>query len=70
MTERDLSQRLEELAIKIEEIADSDLPNWPFELQTVAIELRKLSNEKYTVGHTSWEDVKKVAKNPTKKFPF
>lgn len=55
-TERDLSERLDELATLLESIVDSDSPQTVWE---VAQELRKLSNEKYTPGSVSWADVKK-----------
>lgn len=64
MTNRELSERLEALAIKLEEIVDSDSPQAVWE---VAQELRKLSTEKYTPGSTSWADLQQQLKKPTKK---
>lgn len=67
MTDRELSQRLAELAYQLETIADSDMPNWFTEIRIVSDELRELSNQKYTPGHTSWQDVRKVANSSKKK---
>lgn len=70
MTERELSQKLEELAGKIEEVADSDDPNWFRELREIAKELRRLSNQKYVPGSVSWDDIKTTAKSTKNRFPF
>lgn len=76
MTERELSEKLSELAGRIE----SNLENlegrppaaiWEH-LLNVAKELRSLSNEKYTPGSVTWDDVKKTTLNQpnTRRFPF
>jgi hypothetical protein len=62
MTERELSQKLEELATRLE--------SEPDDFMDIAAELRKLSALKYTPGHTSWDDVKKQAKPTKSRFPF
>lgn len=76
MTERELSEKLSELAGRIE----SNLENlegrppaavWS-NLLDVAKELRQLSNKKYAPGSVTWDDVKKTALNQpnTRRFPF
>lgn len=76
--ERELSEKLESLAYKLDEIADSDLPNWFTEIREIASELRKLSKENYAPGNgLSWGDVKPNSTKKTytdkktgKKLPF
>lgn len=66
MNQRDLSEKLELLAIRCEEIADSDDISWYLELRKVAKELRQLSVEKYAPGNSAtWAD---VAPKPKKKY--
>lgn len=65
MNEREFSQKLEDLANKLDEISDSDEANWFREVRTVAQELRKLSNEKYAPGNSlSWDAVKPKKAKP------
>lgn len=74
--ERELSEKLESLAYKLEEISDNDLPNWFTEIREVAKELRKLSTENYAPGNSlSWGDVKPSSTKKTynqggRKMPF
>lgn len=70
MTERELSQKLDELATTLDNISDSDSADWFREVRSVAKELRTLSGLKYTVGAVSWDDVKMQAKPTKSKFPF
>lgn len=75
MTERELSQKLEELAGKIEEYLTN--PNglppptiWSH-LFDVAKELKSLSNQKYSPGNSmDWSDLKNQAKPTKNRFPF
>jgi len=72
MTERELSQKLEEIAGRIEEVIgwDGTLFASQEALFEISKELRCLSNQKYTAGSLSWDDLKTNAKPTKKKFPF
>ena len=66
LTDRELSERLSALAGKIEEIVN-ELGEAPGLLEVID-ELRKLSNEKYTPGHTSWADLKKKVQSTKRTY--
>lgn len=69
MTERELSEKLDTLATRLEELRynfSGDLEK-KAELQAIVVELRTLSNQKYTPGNTSWSDLKQAAK-PKKNY--
>lgn len=65
MTNRELSEKLDSLATRIEESLKLQDPSK--RLFEIAAELRALSNEKYTPGNTSWSDLKQAAK-PKKNY--
>lgn len=64
MTERALSEKLCEIACKMNEWIDS-VP----ELSDLANELHTLSEEKFTPGSTSWSDLKAKKGQTSKKKP-
>lgn len=59
MNQRDLSQKLEDLATLLEGIPYQTIEGDQTVITTVAQELRKLSNENYAPGNSlSWDAVK------------
>lgn len=65
MNERELSVKLEELAVRLDEISDSDDADWFRTVRQVATELRKLSNENYAPGNSlTWDAVKPKKAKP------
>lgn len=72
MNQRDLSEKLDELAQKLERLEDHiryDLAEDIGSVETIAQELRKLSKENYVPGNSlSWDAVK--PNKPTKKTGF
>lgn len=75
MNSRELSEKLDELATKLDKAGDVGYRKI---MNEVAEELRKLSNEKYAPGNSlSWSDVRPKSVNNTftdtktgKKLPF
>lgn len=66
MNQRDLSEKLDKLATKLEELR-YDSEDLETDLQKVADQLRKLSTENYAPGNSvSWADLK--PKSVNKKF--
>ena len=68
MTDRELSQELFRLACQVDVIAELSEGELVPSLYNISDRLKELSNEKYTPGHTSWEDVKKVANSNKKTY--
>lgn len=70
MTNRELSEKLYKLACQLEEIVDGNISNTSSKriITCVADELHDLSNENYTPGSTSWNDLK--PNKPSKKQPY
>lgn len=80
MTNRELSEKLYSLARQLEEIASGNVANTTARrtISEISDELYELSDEKYSPGSTSWNDIKppKKAKKQSyintagKKLPF
>lgn len=79
MNQRELSEKLEDLANKLDEVSDSDSADWFRVVRSVSQELRKLSNENYAPGNsTTWDAIRPKAAKPQggfvsktgKKLPF
>lgn len=65
MNQRDLSEKLDELAGRLDEAVECDDPNWFRQVREVAAELRKLSNENYAPGNSmTWDEVKPKKAKP------
>jgi hypothetical protein len=59
VNDRDLSEKLEELARRLETVVDGSLFNLETEVAAITQELRELSKQKYAPGNSvSWSDVK------------
>ena len=77
MNERSLSEKLEDLALRLEESYEwRELNAWQ-EIEKIIVELRQLSKENYAPGNSmSWTDVKPKTVKKTftdksgKKLPF
>jgi hypothetical protein len=69
MTNRELSEKLSNIADRLGEVVFSSKISSQITIEEIIRELRKLSNENYS-PHTLWSEVKKQAQKPPSKKPW